>query len=72
MAHDMFEIANASQERLNIILVGGGFIGLFLAALTGFFYLARQSPRLGKAQATPTSHTQVSKTVTTPRRLAYE
>lgn len=48
MAHEMFKIANASQETLSIILVGGGLMALFLAALTGFLLWRDKRRGLGR------------------------
>ncbi len=48
MAHEMFKIANASQETLSTILVGGGIIALLLAALTGFLIWRDKRRGLGR------------------------
>ncbi len=48
MAHEMFKIANASQGTLSIILVGGGFVGIFLAAMAGFLIWRDKRRGLGR------------------------
>ncbi len=50
MSHEMFRIANASHETLSLVLVGGGLVAVFMAALTGFLIWRDKRRGLGKTR----------------------